>query len=114
MIYDYEIKEVKKFDRNEPYWSKHYNLLLANIDLDIKSYHIAIQYDNDTKEINAFLILYETKVANAIDAKRFSNGKYKFFMGKYLPYKNQDYNVNLEYVESRDNPTCHIYRVSVN
>lgn len=114
MIYDYEIKEVKTFDRDKPYWSRHYNLLLADIDLDIKSYHTAIQCNKDTGEVEAFLILYETKVANAIEAKRFSNGKYKFFMGKYLPYRNQDYNVNLEYVESRDNPACHIYKVSVN
>ena len=27
---------------------------------------------------------------------------------------NEDYNVKLEYVESRDNPACHIYKVSVN
>ena len=43
MIYDYEVKEIKTFDRNKPYWSKHYNLLLAAIDLNIKSYQIATQ-----------------------------------------------------------------------
>ena len=114
MIYDYEIKNVQTFDRNKPYWSKHYNLLLADIDLDIKSYNIATQCNHNTKEIEIFLVVYETKVANAAEAKKFSNGKYKFFLGKYLPCKNQDYNVNLEYVESRDSPTCHIYKVSVN
>lgn len=114
MIYDYEIKEVKTFDRNKPYWSKHYNLLLAHIDLDIKSYQIATRCNQDTRTVENFLILYETKVANAASAKKFNNGKYKFFMGKYLPYRNEDYNVDLEYVESRDNPACHIYKVSVN
>ena len=114
MIYDYEIKGINTFDRSKPYWSKHYNLLLANLDLEIKSYNIATQCSNDTKNTEVFLILYETNVKNAIEAKRFSNGNYKFFMGKYLPYRNEDYNVKLEYVESRDNPTCHIYKVSVN
>lgn len=113
MIYDYEIKEVKKFDRDKPFWSRHYNLLLTYIDLDIKSYQIATQCNKNTRDVEVFLILYESKVANAVDAKKFSNGKYKFFMGKYLPYRNEDYNVNLEYVESRDNLTCHIYKVSV-
>lgn len=114
MIYDYEIKEVKTFDRNKPYWSKHYGLVLADIDLDIVSYNIATQYTKDTKDIELFLVLYETNIKNSIPAKKSSNGRYKFYFGQYLPIKNEDYNVNLEYVESRDNPTCHIYRVSVN
>lgn len=114
MIYDYEVKEIQTFDRNKPYWSKHYNLLLATIDLNIKSYQIATQCNKETKNVDVFLILHETKVAKAAEVKKFSNGRYKFFMGKYLPYKDEDYNVNLEYVESRDNPACHIYKVSVN
>ena len=64
--------------------------------------------------MDVFLILHETKVSKAAEVKKFSNGRYKFFMGKYLPCKDEDYNVNLEYVESRDNPACHIYKVSVN
>ena len=37
MIYDYEIKGVNTFDRSKPYWSKHYGLVLADINLDIKN-----------------------------------------------------------------------------
>lgn len=114
MIYDYEIKEVKTFDRDKPYWSKHYNLLLADLPHEIVEYNIATQYNKDTNTSELFLIVYEHKVIKALSVKKHSNGKYKFYFGHYLPVKNQDYNVNLEYVESRDNPACHIYKVSVN
>lgn len=114
MIYDYEIKEVKTFDRNKPYWSKHYNLVLANLPHKIVEYNIATQFNKDTNVSELFLIVYEHKVIKALTAKKHSSGKYKFYFGHYLPVKHKDYNINLEYVESRDNPACHIYRVSVN
>lgn len=114
MIYDYEIKGVNTFDRSKPYWSKHYGLVLADINLDVKSYNIATRYDNNTKTTEVFLVLYETETPKTITAKKHSNGRYKFYFGQYLPVKNEDYNVKLEYVESRDNPACHIYKVSVN
>ena len=114
MIYDYDVKEVQTFDRDKPYWSKHYNLVLADIDLNIKSYQIAIRVCSNTKERGLYLLLYENEQPKAVKATKHSNGKYKFYLSSYLPRKNEDYNINLEYVESRDNPACHIYKVSVN
>ena len=114
MIYDYEVKEVQTFDRNKPYWSKHYNLVLANLPHEIVEYNIATQYNKDINTSELFLIVYEHKVIKALPVRKHSNGKYKFYFGHYLSVKNEDYNVKLEYVESRDNPACHIYKVSVN
>lgn len=113
MIYDYNVKDIKAFDRNKPYWSKHYGFIIAEIDLPIISYNIATRYNQDTNETDVFLVLYETNEKNAILAKKHFNGKYRFYLNNYLPVKNEDYNVELEYVESRKNPTCHIYKVSI-
>ena len=84
--------------------------------LDDKVRHVFIANHRDIMLDAALLniLLYENNIKNSIPAKKSSNGRYKFYFGQYLPIKNEDYNVNLEYVESRDNPTCHIYKVSVN
>ena len=110
----YEVDYIKPFDRNESYYSHYYKYCLIKPFTNVTHYNIAINPNKETRTVETFLILYEEPNSKAIKIKHDVKGWWKINFGDRLPHKRFDYNIKLEYVESRDNPACHIYRVSVN
>lgn len=110
----YDVDYIKPFNRDESHYSHYYKYCLIKPIGNFTYYNIATNIDKDTCKKIVYLILYENEVNKTIKIKHDVKGWWKIQFNDKLPHTNNDYNISLEYVESRDNPACHIYKVSVN
>lgn len=109
----YDVEYIEPFDKNKHYYSHYYKYCLIKPLGNFSHYNIATTINKTTRKRNIFLILYEESFDKAIKLRHDTRGWWKINFGDKLPHSRSDYNINLEYVESRSNPACHIYRVSV-
>lgn len=110
----YNVDTVKQFDRDKSYYSHYYKYCLVKPLGNYVSYNIATRVEQNTKIANVYLVLYENEEKTAIKLRYNVKGWWKIPFGNKLPTSSNDYNINLEFVEHMDNPSCDIYRVSVN
>lgn len=107
----YNIEYAKHLDKSKSYYSRYYNYCLIKPIKGFNYYNIATNINKSSNKY-IYLILYKENVDKSIKLKYSTKGWWKINFGHHIPHRNFDYNINLEFVESRDNPISHIYKVS--
>lgn len=124
-ILDYNVIRNNNFDRTKSYFSCYYNSIILFTDYDAKSYNFAVRYNDNTRNNELYVILYnDDKVDIGIPIVRDANTGFKL----YIPNKvirlldtrlrnsfvmsKDDFNINVKFVEER-NDFCIIYHIDI-
>lgn len=120
MLHDFKIFN-DSFSYGYSYYSfKKKKLIIKGVELQYPFCKIATKYDEDGKDDGLYLINLPTNEGNNcyylrnpinfhrnIDASTFPDIVYEVTGNRFT----KDFNVEFEYLESRENPTCNIYKI---